>query len=469
MSQVVEKSNLKRLDNHIGKNGHFQWKNCLNIFKQFLNQNGDTICDAVDKHLYCTFNFELDGEDGNQKLKYVALEEESRPRPAEAYLSPDHILEADLDQRSQVYSLGCVLYECLSGEPPYSSKKVKTLVEQQISFDPRSLLAHTKKDEAPLPEPVIALVMKALAKNPKDRFQSFEELEEALSETVKSLEMTKNEPKTADQLKDSEKADPRPLIVSASIMLALTLMIVGTITYVSSESFKSHLYMTRNKNKNLYLLSLEDSNYKMQMDFKDAKPVPEAGAVPITLVQKETKKIVFATTQKKTVKAALEEARRRGLLLYGLNLRKADLAGIDLSGSRLMQADFTEANLKGANLSGCELTRASFHFANLESANLDKARLSFSDFRRCNLENASMKGAFAAKSNFERAFLKNTDLSDATIAGALFEGANLEGAKMDRAMAVNIDWSKSNLTKEQLNSTLEAKQLQVQKRLKPEK
>lgn len=466
MSTVKDKSDLKRLDNHIGvnKSGHMQWQDCLDLFAQFLETNKSTICDTTATHLYCTHNFELDEESGERRLLYKELEETKAPRPKEAYLSPDHILEAELDQRSQVYSLGAVIYECLSGKPPFPSKNAKVLQEHQIAFDPRPPAVNVKDQEAPLPEPVVELVMKCLSKDPARRYQSFDDLQKALTDTSKITGAPPEETAEIDQKQESaQAANPRPLIVSAAIMLVLTLMIVGTISYVGSEAFKSHIYRTRNKNKNLYLLSLEDSNYRKQMDFKDGKPVPEEGAVPITIVQKKTKKIIFATTQKKTLKEAVEEAKRRELPLLMADLRKADLEGIDLSGAKMMQADFTDANLKNANLKGCELSRASFYFCNLENANLEEARLAFADLRKSNLAGAHLKGSFAARANLENAFLKGADLSNATIGGALLNGANLEGANLDNTMAVNIDWSTTNLTKEQYMSTLEARLEERQK------
>jgi serine/threonine-protein kinase len=79
------------------------------------------------------------------------------------YVSPEQIRGEELDGRSDLYSLGCLLYECLAGRPPFTGSDT-AVVFAHLQQAPPSLTG---------PDPVI---VKALAKDPDERFQSGREL-----------------------------------------------------------------------------------------------------------------------------------------------------------------------------------------------------------------------------------------------------------------------------------------------------
>ena len=83
------------------------------------------------------------------------------------YMSPEQALgNADIDGRSDVYSLGCVLYEMLAGAPPFEGQSVTTIVARHSLEQAPSL---SLVDRA-VPEKVQVAVARALAKNPAERF-----------------------------------------------------------------------------------------------------------------------------------------------------------------------------------------------------------------------------------------------------------------------------------------------------------
>lgn len=92
------------------------------------------------------------------------------------YVPPEQIAGGSIDRRADVYSLGCVLYECLTGERPFERETELALVYAHLNEAP-PLVTHLV---AELPETVDGVVATALAKEPDDRYGSCGELVAAL-------------------------------------------------------------------------------------------------------------------------------------------------------------------------------------------------------------------------------------------------------------------------------------------------
>jgi serine/threonine protein kinase/Tfp pilus assembly protein PilF len=94
------------------------------------------------------------------------------------YMSPEQAMsDRTLDARSDVYSLGCLLYEMLAGEPPYKAPSSQALLAKRL-VDP---VPAVRRLRAAVPAGVEQALMKALAKDPADRFVSASAFAEALT------------------------------------------------------------------------------------------------------------------------------------------------------------------------------------------------------------------------------------------------------------------------------------------------
>ena len=120
-----------------------------------------------------------------------------------AYMSPEQVSgEQEIDGRSDVYSLACVLYEMLAGDPPF------------VASNPRAVLAKHMTDPAPpittvrssVPHPVAAALTKALGKAPADRFESAK----AFSEALYAAEVEVEEEKKSIVVLPFENLSPDP-------------------------------------------------------------------------------------------------------------------------------------------------------------------------------------------------------------------------------------------------------------------
>ena len=95
-----------------------------------------------------------------------------------AYLSPEQARGDSVDARSDIYSLGCVLFEMVAGRPPFTGDSPVSLAFRHVNEDPQRPSAYRPG----VPPQLEAVVMRALEKDPGRRYQSAEEFRRALAD-----------------------------------------------------------------------------------------------------------------------------------------------------------------------------------------------------------------------------------------------------------------------------------------------
>jgi hypothetical protein len=96
------------------------------------------------------------------------------------YASPEQVSAAELDPRSDIYSLGIILYELLTNHVPFTGPNPFAVMSKQLS-EPVPSIRNIRSDLSPSIEFV---VKKALAKNPKDRYQNAIEMADDLKAAI---------------------------------------------------------------------------------------------------------------------------------------------------------------------------------------------------------------------------------------------------------------------------------------------
>jgi serine/threonine-protein kinase len=97
------------------------------------------------------------------------------------YMSPEQATAApSLDYRSDLYSVGCVLFETLAGRPPFAHRVQSVVVQMQLSTDAPDVRTFRPDTPAPL----AAVVARALRREQDERWQSAAAMRDALMETA---------------------------------------------------------------------------------------------------------------------------------------------------------------------------------------------------------------------------------------------------------------------------------------------
>ena len=106
-----------------------------------------------------------------------------------AYMSPEQLDGGTLDARADMYSLGAVLYHLIAGRPPFDAQVQSAMMHQVYHVKPASL-ATLRDGVGPALD---AMIQRALAKNPDDRYARWEEFAQALSGLITNQQVPRGQ------------------------------------------------------------------------------------------------------------------------------------------------------------------------------------------------------------------------------------------------------------------------------------
>ena len=96
------------------------------------------------------------------------------------YMAPERFSNKEIDHRADVYALGCVLYECLTGSPPYASDSAGVLISAHL-MDP---IPQPSTKRSGIPRALDTVITRGMAKNPDDRYASTGDLARAATQAL---------------------------------------------------------------------------------------------------------------------------------------------------------------------------------------------------------------------------------------------------------------------------------------------
>jgi serine/threonine protein kinase len=120
------------------------------------------------------------------------------------YMSPEQVRGLDVDERSDIYSLGCILFECLTGRVPFEGDSALTTM--MMHLEQEAPLVSDLKEDLDCAAELDRIVSKSLEKRPADRFQTVTELKEELKNLLILAESQRNSARRKQALEETFSA-----------------------------------------------------------------------------------------------------------------------------------------------------------------------------------------------------------------------------------------------------------------------
>ncbi|MEY2399328.1 MAG: hypothetical protein QOJ00_2502, partial [Actinomycetota bacterium] len=141
------------------------------------------------------------------------------------YLAPEAagLLERDVDERSDLYSLGVVLFECVAGHPPFEGTDVGDVLRQHLNATPASL----RELRPDVPRALDAVIQRLLRKDPDERYQSAAAASADLSAIADGLRTGVADPSVVIGVHDRRQVLTEPAFVGRAAELQLLAQVVA--------------------------------------------------------------------------------------------------------------------------------------------------------------------------------------------------------------------------------------------------
>ena len=146
------------------------------------------------------------------------------------YMSPEQVEAAKVDQRSDIYSLGVILYEMMTGTVPFDGETPLSIALKHKTEKPRN----PRELNEQIPEELNRVVMRCMEKNREDRYQSVKELLSELSSIEKGLpttDMTLPEKRPTAPVGMTRKFRIKKLLIPASVVVAIAFIGIAVLRF----------------------------------------------------------------------------------------------------------------------------------------------------------------------------------------------------------------------------------------------
>ena len=136
------------------------------------------------------------------------------------YLAPERIRGEAIDHRADIYALGCVLFECLTGSAPFTGTSEAAIIYGHLEEPPPRASAH----RAGLPTALDEVIACALAKDPAERFQSGAQLRGAAQQALAGVPSAR-----------AHARSRRRALLAATAVAAIALAVTGVLALGGGE------------------------------------------------------------------------------------------------------------------------------------------------------------------------------------------------------------------------------------------
>lgn len=210
------------------------------------------------------------------------------------YLSPEQARGESVDARSDVYSLGCVLYEMLTGEAPFVGDSPVAVAYQHVREDP----IPPSQKQAGISAELDAVVLKALTKNPDNRYQSAAEMRadlvrvhsgekpeapKVLTHAERTMMMAPSRSSSRDDsgstparydYADSGRSSVGRWLVAAAVLAILTVVVTLAINMVGGKPRAVQVPDVRGQVSADAIAALQNKGFKIRTQQKPDNTVP---------------------------------------------------------------------------------------------------------------------------------------------------------------------------------------------------
>ncbi len=178
------------------------------------------------------------------------------------YMSPEQCTSSKVDHRSDIYSVGIVIYEALTGTVPFMSDELAKVMAMHLTDPPTPL--NKVRPDLQFPDMLERVVAKALSKSPDDRFQDMDDMASAITEAAK-------------QPTNNTLAVSQPLPVLQPGPLAASEDIGGTVKRMTQEidrdrDSREFIQTPKPNTKDLATRALEELQQRTSGEFSELNP-----------------------------------------------------------------------------------------------------------------------------------------------------------------------------------------------------